>query len=130
MGTTTIDTTTANNYNNDEFEQFLNTISNDYFSSSNNKEEEAFKNLFLWAFNVVNTRCWRFENDIKYKDQETKICNTDIVPIGDMFNHREPPNVAVFESDDNGDNTEKNKKTTSSSSSPTVEFIYNPSKQQ
>jgi len=49
------------------------------------KEREA---LFLWSYSVVYTRCWKFADDL---DTGT----SDIVPIGDLFNHKEPANLAV-----------------------------------
>ncbi len=48
-----------------------------------------------WAFNVVMTRCWRYEQS----DDDDDIVRPIAVPFGDMFNHREPPNVMVKDSD-------------------------------
>ena len=44
--------------------------------------------LFQWAYNVVYTRCWKFSDEL---DSGA----TEIVPMGDLFNHKEPANVAV-----------------------------------
>lgn len=44
--------------------------------------------LYNWAYNVVYTRCWKFSDEL---DSGT----TEMVPIGDLFNHKEPGNVAV-----------------------------------
>jgi len=44
--------------------------------------------LYKWAYNVVNTRCWKFSDEL---DAGT----SEIVPIGDLFNHKKPANVAV-----------------------------------
>ena len=49
----------------------------------------------LWAFNVVMTRCWRYAQDSDDVDMVRPI----VVPFGDMFNHKEPPNVMVKDSD-------------------------------
>jgi len=49
--------------------------------------------LLHWAFNVVFTRCWGKDGD----DEENR---KDIVPMGDMFNHRYPGNVNVIYDDD------------------------------
>lgn len=51
--------------------------------------------LSRWAFNVVMTRCWRYAQDSDDDDMVRPI----VVPFGDMFNHREPPNVVVKDSD-------------------------------
>jgi len=51
--------------------------------------------LIKWAFNVVMTRCWRYEQD----SDDDDIVRPIAVPFGDMFNHREPPNVMVKDAD-------------------------------
>ncbi len=48
-----------------------------------------------WAFNTVMTRCWRYEQDSDDNDTVRPIA----VPFGDMFNHREPPNIIVKDAD-------------------------------
>lgn len=53
--------------------------------------------LSLWAFNVVMTRCWRYAQDSD--DGDDDMVRPIVVPFGDMFNHREPPNVVVKDSD-------------------------------
>ena len=53
--------------------------------------------LFQWAYNVVYTRCWKFSDEL---DSGA----TEIVPMGDLFNHNEPANVAV-ESDSSSSTT-------------------------
>lgn len=53
------------------------------------------KDLLLWTFNVVFTRCW---GKADFKDDDRH----DLVPMGDMFNHGEPPNVFI-DYDDNQD---------------------------
>jgi len=45
-----------------------------------------------WAFHAVGSRCWKTA-PINKDDGEAP--NTELVPVGDMFNHREPPNVAI-----------------------------------
>ncbi|GFH55116.1 SET domain-containing protein [Chaetoceros tenuissimus] len=57
---------------------------------------ETDYDLFLWAFNVVITRCWRYVQENEYDELIRPIS----VPYGDMFNHKEPPNVMVRDSDD------------------------------
>lgn len=44
--------------------------------------------LFQWVYNVVYTRCWKFSDEL---DSGA----TELVPMGDLFNHRDPANVAV-----------------------------------
>lgn len=53
--------------------------------------------LSLWVFNVVLTRCWRYAQDSD--DGDDDMVRPIVVPFGDMFNHREPPNVVVKDSD-------------------------------
>ena len=56
-----------------------------------------------WAFNVVFSRCWIYSDT----QQQGIDADANIVPLGDMFNHREPANIIV--SDDiekNEDNVE------------------------
>lgn len=64
--------------------------------------------LCTWAFNVVMTRCWRYAQNSEYNGDDGSLNddngNNDmvrpiIVPLGDMFNHKEPPNVMVKDSD-------------------------------
>ena len=47
--------------------------------------------LKLWAFNVVTTRRWRYQED----DDENDTARPILVPFGDMFNHHGPPNVEL-----------------------------------
>mmetsp|Transcript_5216 Transcript_5216/g.15184 ORF Transcript_5216/g.15184 Transcript_5216/m.15184 type:complete len:480 (-) Transcript_5216:2248-3687(-) len=49
--------------------------------------------LLRWAFNVVFTRCWGQDGD----EEENR---KDLVPMGDMFNHRHPGNVAIVYDED------------------------------
>jgi len=68
------------------------------------KETDLFKDvemeftdeITLWSFNVVTTRSWRYQQD---KDDDDMI-RPIMVPFGDMFNHKEPPNVMVRDADD------------------------------
>lgn len=43
-----------------------------------------------WAFHAVGSRFWKTD-----PLNEMEEPNTELVPVGDMFNHREPPNVAI-----------------------------------
>jgi hypothetical protein len=84
------------------------------------KNRSNEKELFQWIFNIVHTRCWSYEDAIhpedgNENDNENKSENNVeggsrpiIVPLGDMFNHREPANVFVQDS----------------SVSDVVEFVY------
>ncbi|CAB9515982.1 SET domain containing [Seminavis robusta] len=47
--------------------------------------------ILKWAYNVVYSRCWKFSDYLEESDGG----DSDIVPIGDLFNHKEPANVAV-----------------------------------
>jgi len=49
--------------------------------------------LLRWSFNVVFTRCWGQDGD----EEEDRL---DMVPMGDMFNHRDPGNVVIDYDDD------------------------------
>jgi hypothetical protein len=51
------------------------------------------KTLYPWAYNVVYTRCWKFSDELESG-------TTEMVPIGDLFNHKDPPTVAVEASPD------------------------------
>eukprot|EP00536_Pseudo-nitzschia_multiseries_P004679 jgi/Psemu1/302744/fgenesh1_kg.79_\ len=57
--------------------------------------EETTKDyeLLRWAFNVVFTRCWGQDGD----EEENR---KDMVPMGDMFNHGHPGNVAITYDED------------------------------
>jgi hypothetical protein len=44
-----------------------------------------------WAYNVIYTRCWNGSDEAGDKGS----LDTEIVPMGDMFNHREPSNAFV-----------------------------------
>lgn len=74
-----------------------------FFGSGVNAND---KELFTWLFNVVHTRCWTYEADTNGEDMTSS--NPIIVPMGDMFNHREPANIFVQDSSSSGD----------------VEFVY------
>lgn len=43
-----------------------------------------------WAFHAVGSRFWKTKPLNEDEDS-----NSELVPVGDMFNHREPPNVAT-----------------------------------
>jgi len=53
--------------------------------------------ILMWVFNVVHTRCWIYDDEVATNGDEKG--RPIIVPVGDMFNHREPPNVFVRDSD-------------------------------
>jgi len=67
--------------------------------------EDIKKDSFHWIFNIVHTRCWSYENTDPSNTENSNDRQGDnsnnsrstpiIVPLGDMFNHREPPNVFV-----------------------------------
>lgn len=46
-----------------------------------------------WAFNVVLTRSWQYPVDDDSDDSQTM--RSDLVPLGDMFNHAEPANDTI-----------------------------------
>jgi len=56
------------------------------YKGTDPRESETLK----WACNAVGSRCWKTE-----PRNEDDVANTELVPVGDMFNHREPPNVAI-----------------------------------
>lgn len=51
-----------------------------------------------WAFGAVSSRCWK--PVVSETDSTRATSMTELVPVGDMFNHREPPNVALTHDDD------------------------------
>lgn len=59
------------------------------------EETKKDKDILLWAFNVVFTRSWGNED---FDDDRH-----DLVPMGDMFNHGDPPNVFIDYDDDTDD---------------------------
>ena len=59
------------------------------------EETRKNKDLTEWAFNVVFTRAWGKEGE--------EDC-TDIVPMGDMFNHNHPGNVYILYDDEDNCN--------------------------
>ena len=52
-----------------------------------NEDEEQRATLYQWAYNVVYSRCWKAADDLEG--------SCELVPIGDLFNHKEPASVAV-----------------------------------
>ena len=52
--------------------------------------------LAKWAFDAVKSRFWKAIDPVSGKE------TSELVPIGDMFNHREPPNVAITHDKDSG----------------------------
>ena len=50
--------------------------------------DEMQKEQFAWAFNAVGSRFWKTDSAV----ENYRPCS-ELVPIGDMFNHRNPPNV-------------------------------------
>ena len=79
----------------------------------------ANKDHARWAFDAVNSRFWKavdnnnVSTDIDDEDgsndpssvsttssSSAPSSSSELVPVGDMFNHREPPNVAITHSDD------------------------------
>ncbi len=57
------------------------------------------KEQFTWAFDAVGSRFWKTTSSINKEDYQPR---SELVPIGDMFNHREPPNVKLYH-DNEGD---------------------------
>jgi len=51
-------------------------------------------NLFKWAYNIVFSWCWKYADQVDNIDTD-EIGRSDIVPLGDMFNHADPANVVV-----------------------------------
>mmetsp|Transcript_18580 Transcript_18580/g.30413 ORF Transcript_18580/g.30413 Transcript_18580/m.30413 type:complete len:418 (+) Transcript_18580:73-1326(+) len=62
------------------------------------KLEGKEKEQFTWAFDAVGSRFWKTTSTIK-EDYQPR---SELVPVGDMFNHREPPNVKLYH-DNEGD---------------------------
>ncbi|KAL7541496.1 hypothetical protein ACHAXR_010973 [Thalassiosira sp. AJA248-18] len=54
----------------------------------NEEEKEQFK----WGFDAVGSRFWKTESAIEENYQP----RSELVPLGDMFNHNDSPNVKIF----------------------------------
>jgi len=52
--------------------------------------------LLKWAFNAVNSRFWKTNPSENAKNIKQ---TSELVPLGDMFNHRDPPNVQMIPED-------------------------------
>jgi hypothetical protein len=48
-----------------------------------------------WAYQIVSSRCWKQPRSKEDDSRDNTWRCTDLVPMGDMFNHREPSNVVV-----------------------------------
>ncbi|CAB9510279.1 expressed unknown protein [Seminavis robusta] len=59
-------------------------------TQDNNIKDDDTQQL-LWAFQAVGSRFWKTQPPADSPAQPT----SELVPIGDMFNHREPPNVKI-----------------------------------
>eukprot|EP00584_Thalassiosira_punctigera_P018499 CAMPEP_0172554988 /NCGR_PEP_ID=MMETSP1067-20121228/57443_1 /TAXON_ID=265564 ORGANISM="Thalassiosira punctigera, Strain Tpunct2005C2" /NCGR_SAMPLE_ID=MMETSP1067 /ASSEMBLY_ACC=CAM_ASM_000444 /LENGTH=403 /DNA_ID=CAMNT_0013343479 /DNA_START=96 /DNA_END=1307 /DNA_ORIENTATION=- len=53
--------------------------------------DEEQRDEFKWAFNAVGSRFWKTESAVEENYQP----RSELVPLGDMFNHRDPPNVKI-----------------------------------
>jgi hypothetical protein len=53
--------------------------------------DDTQKEQFTWAFNVVGSRFWKTES----ATEENYSPRSELVPVGDMFNHRGSPNVKI-----------------------------------
>ncbi|KAL7553488.1 hypothetical protein ACHAWF_016765 [Thalassiosira exigua] len=62
------------------------------FDGNNPKDAAAFE----WAFRAVNSRFWK-TNPLRRggEENDTRQQTSELVPIGDMMNHRDPPNVVM-----------------------------------
>jgi len=63
-----------------------------------NVENSDQASALKWAFQAVNSRFWK-QNPLGQK-QVVK-ATSELVPIGDMMNHRDPPNVQMVPEDPN-----------------------------
>jgi len=73
-----------------EFQKAIQLIPKDKVVSQATRDNPE---LLQWAFNAVFTRCWGQDGD----EEENR---KDMVPMGDMFNHCHPGNVAILYDDD------------------------------
>jgi len=58
------------------------------------KKSDDDDDLIKWAYNVVFSRCWKYADQVDDTNTD-EIGRSDIVPLGDMFNHADPANVVV-----------------------------------
>ena len=64
-------------------------------TATNDKDDDTAD--LQWAFQAVGSRFWK---TAPFNPDEPP--TTELVPIGDMFNHRDPPNVAITHEQDTG----------------------------
>ena len=69
-------------------------ISDDGSSFDTSKDDDV--STLKWAFQAVNSRFWKTVPGEHFKDITQ---TSELVPIGDMMNHRDPPNVQMTPAD-------------------------------
>lgn len=78
-------------------------------TKTNSDSSDQHDRLVQWAYQVVGSRCWRhprqvapqsasFSSETEDDDTNEFWRDTEMVPMGDMFNHRTPSNVVVVRS--------------------------------
>lgn len=79
----------AADYQDEKFKAFCRAAAELGEWNENDDPADSLEKL-KWAFRAVASRSWK-----TVPQQENENPNTEMVPVGDMFNHCEPPNVAV-----------------------------------
>ena len=88
----------AATYQDKKFEAFCRAaeaMKSGVFGSSSDGDDAV--SPFLWAFRAVNSRFWKTTPKKEHADVITS--TSELVPIGDMFNHRDPPNCQMIPED-------------------------------
>jgi len=88
----------AATYQDEKFEAFCRAakaMNSGVFDSASDDDDAV--SLFLWAFRAVNSRFWKTTPKEEHADVIKP--TSELVPIGDMFNHRDPPNVQMIPED-------------------------------
>lgn len=88
----------AARYQDEKFEAFCRAakaMESGVFDSSSDGDDAVSQ--FLWAFRAVNSRFWKTTPKKEHADIIKS--TSELVPIGDMFNHRDPPNCQMIPED-------------------------------
>ena len=90
-------------------------------------EEQRYEedDVVKWAYSIVLSRCWKYADQVEdpMNTDKDEIVRTDIVPLGDMFNHADPANVVVHYVNDSDEHTAIEEKNSDDDSTNAVKFV-------
>jgi hypothetical protein len=94
-------------------------------SSTQEEDDDDDNYLIKWAYNVVFSRCWKYDDQVKESPNgmNDSIGRSDIVPLGDMFNHADDATVVVNYPESSGALDGNDSDDTSTDA--TVKFVLN-----